>query len=1734
MSIQLKRKCAALLCGIMCLTSINIPAFAEPAEVDLTQNVEMTDETSVTDDESIDVTSTQSYTDITQDTSVSEEIQDTSVSEETQDIPMSETIDETAPDVDITSNVTPNVDVDITQTSDMGRYVKERTVTATCNGITVYVKGMLPYKTSLSVRPVNRYKQANYEAVIDGQDAEITREVITVLDIKLINEYGEEFEPDNTMQVTFAGGDVEDGVADSEKEIEVYHVVDDSINYTGSNATEESFQAMETEAVEASGVTFETDSFSEYVVVLKEGSTTQKEIQVDKTPNKEKGFEIDKYITPTGVAKNGNESYVVTLEQAYYSNDIAKPTPLPDPVDVIVVFDQSASMSGRVGAALQGLNTFYEALAEGNSLRRSKWNSGLYDIVDENHDYVDDKTGEKLSDHLISMRGVIGYTYKVYTKWTGNIALETQDQIDVLNHESRCSEQYMQPYGPAPEGYGVMDMTRTDLAISRATTLIGKGRDAYTTIVLATDGEPYGNGPEGALYYDTATNTQSGLMMTYDNTNTVLSTARSLKDKGVTLYGIFMYTRSEALPAVEAGLTSKDIHAIGNDDKYLGIKFLSLFSSDYPKNGQMGGGGTFDGSFTSGNGKFGQYVKYPQQAAEIAQAFNDTGRDITLKEGGRHGYFSATSYVYDEISYPFTYDTANAIKVYQVPRIATAKGVFKWGEKIDITKTLIASIDQSRYLTVKGYNYEDNAVTSINKNSGKTGFVETYPTKPGEYGYKLVVEFGIMSNENFGGNNIETNNSDTSGFYPSRPTGGYVDGKWVDADPEWEENKTLNPQGHDYVELYPVPHVDLNINYKIVSDNMTIYAPQTAKIQNIVTNAEQQIFFTDKGYSEAKNKAETKKQIAETLEKEYMDKAKEMSRAETEAERTALMEDVKTAQLKYDAAVQEWQAAQKEFDSVQSFIPNGDKNAYVDITYTLKDPDGQTIGTLNIPHGTKYIQDEQGNSNINWAFKDGKDAVLTKSGKYTISATVTPVTTSRKESHTGSSANGSQKPKTITSNPEVYIYILQITAKDTRLEKGQAVDFFTGANNIQMMTKDDKHIIDMKWVCTDGKTPSKSENEPGITKIASVGGAIMGDISVPNAKDYVKDINGTLTVNAAEGQYVPVAVTAYRTAGNINKDASATEANDLKTVYLRDDDKLYNGMSSVKWVHQCAIIDNCDKFEFTQAQKLNKNGTIPGVQNNVRFLVHVIKNPAPDIHKKTSTPTITKGEDIKWSISLANNDIKTNPEKYASAFSMVDALPWNKDGRYDDFMGRYSGSKFSGALKFKTIEVDATSIPDALSTVKMYWTADTKARSDEKLQVEQASWTEVSGTTSGKKISYTVPDTAIAIKMDATLPFSQTGQLVVNMTANMKTASQQQYDDVYINQARVLNEFAMIDSEPVRTQVLQLFLDGVIWIDTNGNGIRENLEPRVKGINVGLYTTHNKSGLGGSHTINIGGTQYDRAYDANNDMIGLYSTREDGSYRFDNLKAGNYIVVAEGIDGLYVVTKKNVGSDKAIDSDAETTLPKSETAWIKGLKVAGTSMKNYDIGLIEQRGKITVNKTLDEIHYLSIMTPEQRAEYTVTFTFELTNNSTKQKYIRSIMLNSDNHLQASDLFDDLPFGTYTLKETHVGNYANERITVNDNAATINATQHTVTIPINAAHNEYVVTFNNKKTEPDFHGDQRTIINPIPMHIPIKLELKYVGANPVSSDRLTSYTFKESDFNDIILYGTGIVEESEFL
>ena len=71
----------------------------------------------------------------------------------------------------------------------------------------------------------------------------------------------------------------------------------------------------------------------------------------------------------------------------------------------------------------------------------------------------------------------------------------------------------------------------------------------------------------------------------------------------------------------------------------------------------------------------------------------------------------------------------------------------------------------------------------------------------------------------------------------------------------------------------------------------------------------------------------------------------------------------------------------------ENYTPDGIKNAFVDITYTLKDATGTTIATLTIPKGTSKDSDS-----VQWAWKAGhtKDATLNDCTSYTLECTVTP------------------------------------------------------------------------------------------------------------------------------------------------------------------------------------------------------------------------------------------------------------------------------------------------------------------------------------------------------------------------------------------------------------------------------------------------------------------------------------------------------------------------------------------------------------------------------------------------------------------------------------------------------------------------------------------------------------------------------------------------------------------------
>ncbi len=85
-----------------------------------------------------------------------------------------------------------------------------------------------------------------------------------------------------------------------------------------------------------------------------------------------------------------------------------------------------------------------------------------------------------------------------------------------------------------------------------------------------------------------------------------------------------------------------------------------------------------------------------------------------------------------------------------------------------------------------------------------------------------------------------------------------------------------------------------------------------------------------------------------------------------------------------------------------------------------------------------------------------------------------------------------------------------------------------------------------------------------------------------------------------------------------------------------------------------------------------------------------------------------------------------------------------------------------------------------------------------------------------------------------------------------------------------------------------------VWYDENGNGLQDDGEPGVPNVPVHLFA-------------NCSGT-----------AIATQQTDANGIYLFTNLTPGSYCVQFDKPDG-YSFTGRNVGSNSAIDSDADRT-----------------------------------------------------------------------------------------------------------------------------------------------------------------------------------------------------------------------
>ena len=1473
-------------------------------------------------------------------------------------------------------------------------------------------------------------------------------------------------------------------------------------------------------------------------ITLHEGSKTQKDIDLGENEY----FLSDKYISDseTGNVINGQKTYTTTIEHAAYSNKIIRIKP-PKKREILIGIDSSASMGDKVDSMNKAIDAFVENIAEANQQRKQRWDSGYYYGTE----------GDTLDNHLLTIRAIVKYNNKVTTLVGSPITPMNSDDVSKITTPAHLRNGY------EPNG-SLYDMTRTDLAIAKLQSFIDDPTNS--SIVFMTDGEPYGRGNEGALDYDT--DTSSGLMMTYENTNDALRTARSIKDNGSTIYTVYVQT-GYPNGLIDNAKSSRDIHKLatmpsqtgGNNvlsDQSLGCAFLSMFSSDYPKNGQMHGNPSgndhvFTGSYDDpGEGSFGRYFKMPEEVTKITDDFVDIAKDINYSTSftdGLSGYAGSASYVYDVISHPFNANPNIQIVVYQVPRICTGtdsrgKKTFEWGDKEDITTEVSATIENGRYVTVRGYDYEANALSDVNKTL-KEDQTETFPSKSGDYGYKLVVQFDIYANRTFGGNTIETNDSAISGFYPSEPYDKAT----------WKDNKTLNPDGKEEMLLYPVPHVDLIIDYKVVSDNVVLYAPQTARLRNLLTGQSGRIFATDNSYDAVKNEYDEAKTGADQALSAYVKAASAFSKAQGTPDEDAKQKELQDAIDKYTDAKTRLAEAQKAYDSVESYIPNGDNNAYVDIHYSLKDPDGIEIGTMDIPHG-----EDDSDEHITWSFKNG-EKLIKKHGDYTITATITPVDTTREESHTGSTAAGSQKTKTLTEKPYAHIYVLKMTAVDSSVDNREAVglqeDSVIKVQEIQKTNWLKQYITESEWVGLDGKTPEENGDKQPEAQGSSIAMGQQPNIilGAPD-KTHLSGVNGSYSAKGTTGDYIPVTVKVFRQMGDINKDVPILDQTKVKNVPLNDNDNLYTGVdgqpvSSISWQHICNAVDNCDTTDFLEAGNAH-NTMDEDYQVKVRYLVHIRENPVVKPQKKVSSSIIKKGTDLKWTITVPNTDTETNPNRLQSDSWMVDVLPYDGDGREDPATHENTGSHFSGDLYFKKVTVDFSSASTGLNALKtdkkgIWYTTDVAVREAEKNgnELRDFTWTKASFTIDGNIATAVIPVDAVALRVDTLLPFGDS--IVVNMDAALRDGMDQKIDDTYLNEAFTFTNSKRTGSNTTSTIVSTSYISGLVWEDTNGNGMQDTGEQTIKDVRVGLYIPHNPYG-GPSAALTVDGTSYDKAYDADNNEINDIVTGEDGTYKFENLRAGTYYVIAQNVDGKYTITGKNKVSDTNIDSDAEETMPsitnlgkqnsidssKTSRAWIKDITVSDTdSREHMDIGFLLVTGSIDITKTLDQIYYPSTMTEEEKLQYFPTFHFVLTSEDGKKQY-RTVQLN-ERKLSGNCSFTDLPLGTYTLEENTAINYGLDSIE-SDDQVTKDLNGRKITFTITAEHQDFAVTFANNMTGNPPAGDQNQVINHLPMHIPIKLQVHYTGPSIISDHTKTTYTFPADQVKGTVTYDDGSTME----
>ena len=124
---------------------------------------------------------------------------------------------------------------------------------------------------------------------------------------------------------------------------------------------------------------------------------------------------------------------------------------------------------------------------------------------------------------------------------------------------------------------------------------------------------------------------------------------------------------------------------------------------------------------------------------------------------------------------------------------------------------------------------------------------------------------------------------------------------------------------------------------------------------------------------------------------------------------------------------------------------------------------------------------------------------------------------------------------------------------------------------------------------------------------------------------------------------------------------------------------------------------------------------------------------------------------------------------------------------------------------------------------------------------------------------------------------------------------------------------------------------GTVWFDENNDGIKEDNEQRIEGIKVSLFDNSTKS----------------VAKDSNGNDIVVF-TNDKGEYVFNNVKPGNYVIVAEYDNNKYSVGtfEVNNSTNEENSSFVQTKLEKKDVAASNTINISQANVYNQNLALV--------------------------------------------------------------------------------------------------------------------------------------------------------------------------------------------